>query len=131
MRILIVDDELISANKLNLLLTPHGTCLMVETGQQAIDAFIQAHREDAPFGLISLDINLPDMTGQDVLETIRRWETDNGITNTVKETRILMVTAMSDRKSIISSFEKGCEGYLSKPFNSEKLKKSLDDLGIG
>ena len=130
MRILAVDDEFITINKLKLLLSDYGTCDAAETGQQSLDMFLAAHEESRPYDLIALDIQLPDMTGQDVLGKIRKWELENNAYSNDQEAKILMVTAMHDRDNILSSFRKGCEGYLTKPFDENKLKKSLTNLGI-
>lgn len=129
MRILIIDDDLISSKKLEILLEGYGTCDVAETGEQAIEFFKRAHQEARPYQLITLDIGLPDIKGQVVLEKIRTWEKEN-LKNEEKEVKVLMVTAKSDSMNIWTSFRKGCEGYLKKPFDKENLYRALKKVNV-
>lgn len=130
MKILVVDDEFVSLNKLTLLLTAYGDCTGATNGEQALDMFIAAQEAKAPYDLITMDIDMPGMSGQEVVEKIRRWELDHGISSAKDEAKILMVTAMTDGKNIMSSFRRGCEGYITKPFDNGKIEQALHDLGF-
>lgn len=125
MRILIVDDEFVSLNKLSLLLSAYGECDAATNGGQALEMFKLAHEEKRPYDLITMDISMPGLSGLEVVSKIRGWEFELGIRSIAQEVKILMVTATTDSKSIISSFKKGCEGYLYKPFNKEKVHNAL------
>ena len=130
MRILIVDDDPVSLAKLSVLLKKYGACDTAFSGQEAIEKFKKAQEDYLPYELISLDIKMPDMTGQDVLGYIHKWELDNKITDIGERAKIIMVTAMDDVENLIASFKKGCDGYLTKPFNAEKLHETLSKIGI-
>lgn len=130
MRILIVDDDPVSLAKLSVLLKKYGNCDTAMTGQDAIDMFKKAHEDYIPYGLISLDIAMPDMSGQEVLEQIHKWELTNKIHEIGEKAKVIMVTALDDVESLISSFTKGCDGYLTKPFDAEKLRNTLSKLDI-
>jgi len=130
MKILVVDDEFVSLQKLSLLLSAYGKCDAATNGEQALEMFRIAHQQNTPYNLITLDIDMPGMDGPTVAEHIRQYELESGITSMEQQGKILMVTAMTDGKSIMSSFRKGCEGYLNKPFNEETIRVSLANIGI-
>lgn len=130
MRILIIDDDPVSLAKLSVLLKKYGECDTAFSGTEAIEKFKKAHEDYLPYNLISLDINMPDMTGQEVLEHIHRWELDNKINEIGERAKIIMVTAMHDMENLVTSFKKGCDGYLTKPFDTGKLRETLSKIGI-
>lgn len=130
MRILIVDDDPVSLAKLKVLLQKYGDCDTTMSGEEAIEMFKKAHENYMPYTLISLDIALPDKSGQDVLEQIHKWEITNKIHEIGERAKIIMVTAMDDVEILVESFKKGCDGYLTKPFNAEKLQNTLSKIDI-
>ncbi len=129
MKILVVDDEFVSLQKLTMLLMFHGECDAATSGEQALEMFVKAHEANAPYDLITLDIDMPGMSGPESVSKIREYEEDQGVSSLQAAVKILMVTAMSDGKSVMSSFKEGCEGYLIKPFNKEKIEKCLAEIG--
>ena len=74
MRILIVDDDFVSRTKLEALLSEYGDCDAAEDGHQSLDMFEQAHGQSANYDLITMDIDMPGMSGHEVLSKIREWE---------------------------------------------------------
>jgi two-component system chemotaxis response regulator CheY len=130
MRILIVDDDPVSLAKLNVLLKKYGECDTALSGQEAIGKFKKAHENYLPYTLISLDIKMPDMNGQEVLEYIHRWELENKVHEIGERAKVIMVTAVDDVDNLVTAFKKGCVGYLTKPFNSEKLRNTLAKIDI-
>lgn len=130
MRILIVDDDPVSLAKLKVLLKKYGDCDTAMSGEEAIEMFKKAHEDYIPYGLISLDIAMPDKSGQEVLEQIHKWEITNKIHEIGERAKIIMVTAMEDVENLVTAFKKGCDGYLTKPFNAEKLRNTLSKIDI-
>lgn len=130
MKILVVDDEFVSLQKLTHLLKDHGEIDAATSGEQALELFIKAIETKEPYNLVTLDYDMPGLSGAETAAKIRTHEKDSGISSLAESTKILMVTAMSDGKSIMSSFKGGCEGYLTKPFNKEKILKSLETIGL-
>ena len=47
-----------------------------------------------------------------------------------QEAKILMVTVRNDSQTVIASFRRGCEGYLTKPVTPKKLHDALTKLGF-
>jgi len=129
MKILVVDDEFVSLQKLSLLLKDRGECDTATSGEHALGMYIKAEMDKSPYELITLDVDMPGMSGPETAQKIRQYEEDMGIASLHTSVKILMVTAMTDGKSIMSAFKGGCEGYLTKPFNKEEIQKSLDSIG--
>ncbi len=130
MKILAVDDEFVSRTKISMLLKSHGDCDSASSGEEALELFIKAHLEEQPYQLITMDIDMPGLSGPEVVKQIRAYEQQHGLTSLESSVKILMVTAMNDGKTIMSSFKEGCEGYLTKPFNQEAIQKSLTTIGL-
>ena len=129
MRILIVEDDMVSRTKLELIMENFGNCKTVEHGDDALAAFHEAHRDADPFNLIMLDINLPGMNGIQLLSTIRNEEKKLSI-GTPDKAKILMTTSYRDKDRIVASVQSGCDDYLGKPFNLDLIREKLDKLGV-
>jgi putative nucleotidyltransferase with HDIG domain len=129
MRILIVEDEMVSRTKLELIMEYFGDCKTQEHGDDALAAFHEAHRDDNPFNLIMLDINLPGMDGIQLLSAIRRAEKELNIEESHKA-KILMTSSYRDKARIVASVQGGCDDYIGKPFNLDLIRDKLDKLGI-
>lgn len=127
MNILVVDDEFVSRTKLQTLLGKRGSCDSAENGSEAIRAMTQAYRQGEPYDLVTMDIDMPDMTGQDVLQHIRQWERDNPQADG-HEIKFLMITAMRDPRDVMSSFSSGAEWYLNKPVTPEALDEAIGKI---
>jgi two-component system, chemotaxis family, chemotaxis protein CheY len=129
MRILIAEDEFISRKVLNNMLSAYGDCDIAIDGTEAVTAFKEALATGSPYDLICLDINMPHLSGVQVIEKIREIEKKQGITGS-KMVKIAMTTGNSDTESIRGSFNAGCEVYLVKPLSREEVIGKLAGLGF-
>ncbi|MCB0323249.1 MAG: response regulator [Bdellovibrionales bacterium] len=127
-RTLIVDDDPVSRSFLRDYLGDISDCVESKTGQEAVDAFEAALSTD-PFGLICLDTFLPDFSGREVLQRVRDIELRAGIEKD-ESTIVVMTTAASDIKDVLKAMNKGCDGYIKKPFTQEQLFTELNRVGI-
>lgn len=130
MRILVVDDELVSRAKMQKILSGLGDCVAVESGREAIAAYTQARGNGAPFDLMTLDISMPEMDGQEVLLEVRNIEKQRDIP-AEQRLKILMVTAHADQKSVLTCIKLGCDGYILKPFDKNVVHAKLTEYGMG
>ena len=82
---------------------------MVASGKEAILIYNSWHPD-----IIVLDIFLPEMTGYQVLKTIRTNIED-------KKTTIVMATSLSSSQDVLSCMKLGVEGYIIKPFQCGEI----------
>jgi two-component system chemotaxis response regulator CheY len=130
LRILIVDDQYANRSQLKALLSAYGDCDSAGSAKIALMMYEQAHEENMPYDLITLDIEMPDKNGHQVLTEIRAHEEKNKIFVKNQEVKVLMVSVKDTKEDIIGSFREGCEGYLIKPVTPDKLKTALAKVGI-
>lgn len=71
--------------------------------------------------LILLDVNMPRQNGFDTLKTLRAHPE-------YKDVLVFMLSASEDTKDMFEAFELGCNGYITKPMNGEKLMNALEDV---
>lgn len=126
-RFLIVEDEVVSRRLLSHMLAPRGVCDVVVDGQEAILSFILAIEEGVPYDMVFLDINLPRLDGRRTLRFLRRIEEERGL-HITHPSRVVMTTALKDARNVLGSFREGCEGYLVKPFEREKLHELMSKV---
>ena len=110
-RALIVDDELLARERLHELLddTPSVTVVGdAEDGPEAVDAI----REQAP-DLVFLDVQMPGMSGIDVIEEI-------GV-----EAMPTTVFVTAYDQYAIKAFDLAAVDYLLKPFDDERFEQAL------
>jgi two-component system, chemotaxis family, chemotaxis protein CheY len=128
-KILITDDNYASRRLLKAFLKDYGECIFATNGREAVDAFNKAWEEKEPFKLICMDIMMPEMDGMEALRQIRALEEKMNAPE-AQTAKIIMTTALDDRKDIIESFNEGCEGYLIKPVEEAQITKVLIQLGL-
>lgn len=129
MRILIADDDHVCCQALMMYLSLLGDVDIAGTGRQAIDAVRDAHDEGKPYGLIFLDILMPEGDGQEVLRKVRAMEAKRGI-NGLDCVKVVMTTCLEDRKQVMNAFRGQAEAYLMKPVDPAKLREVLREFGI-
>jgi len=90
---------------LQRILSPLGECYIAVNGKEAIESFILAKKNKEPYDLICLDILMPEMDGQTVLQQIREMEERDDISG-ANRVKIIMTTALDDSESIMRSIVK-------------------------
>ncbi|MBF0518187.1 MAG: response regulator [Nitrospirae bacterium] len=130
MRILVAEDDFSSRTMLQRFLDGYGEVDVTVNGSEAIDAFSFALEEGEPYDLICLDIMMPEIDGLRVLKSIREKEKSIGIT-VENEVKIVMTTALDSTKEVFDAFYwSGCNDYLTKPIDLQKLVGILEKYGI-
>lgn len=114
---------------LQAMLAPHGACVFATDGAEAFEKWKAAWEADAPYHLVCLDILMPGLDGQSVLNAIRSWEAANGIPMK-KSARVIMVTGLKDSRNVMAAFRNQCEAYLVKPIDPDELEERLHGLGL-
>ena len=108
-QILVIDDSKEIARHLTQQLLP-------TLGYRTLQAFdgrsgLQIIRQERP-SLVMLDLNLPEMTGLDVLQTL----VDEGI-----DVPVILMTGYGSEKNAIDAFRLGIKDYLVKPFTVDEV----------
>lgn len=73
--------------------------------------------------LILLDLNLPDMTGIDILRQIKE-------NKYLKTSPVVVLTTTDDSQEIKRCYELGCNVYITKPVNYENFANAIRQLGL-
>lgn len=116
--IILVDDHVIIRNGLKELIEKLGPFKIAKQFDNGPE-FIAAISEKTDVDLIILDINMPIMNGDMVMEKLNQ----NGIT-----TPVLILTVNDDEAMIVRLFRLGVRGYLKKNCESSELKNALEEI---
>jgi CheY-like chemotaxis protein len=73
--------------------------------------------------LILLDLNLPDMTGIEILRRVK----ENPY---LKHAPVVVLTTTDDSREIKRCYELGCNVYVTKPVNSDSFANAIRQLGL-
>ena len=129
LKILIVEDEFLSRQLLQSYLEGRAQCDVAVDGVEAVRAVELSYESGKPYDLVFLDIMLPTKDGQTALKEIRAYESSRGIQGG-QTCKIVMMTALSDAKTVMESFKNQCEGYVTKPYSKQKLEAAIRELGF-
>jgi len=112
--ILVVDDDAAILNYLNLFLLQTGR-FTIKTVQDSTRVF--SILENESFDIILLDMDMPEVTGIDILNYIKKEEVD---------VVPVVLTGVEDVDLAITAMKSGTFDYLLKPIEEEKLLQVLD-----
>jgi two-component system chemotaxis response regulator CheY len=130
MRILIVEDDFISRNVLQHILSDFGQCDIAVDGREAVAAFKRSWGNSMRYDLICMDILMPGLDGHEALSQIREFEKQMEV-ECPAETKVIMTTSLNDKKNVSQAFYKGgASSYFVKPIDREKLIEELRVLGL-
>ena len=74
--------------------------------------------------LILLDLNLPDMSGTDILAKVKAESSP------LKRTPVVVLTTTDDKVEIQRCYDLGCNVYITKPVNYESFADAIRQLGL-
>ena len=115
MKILLLEDDPILSDILLCHLNKHmHQTTHFNDGQLACNTL-----NDQKFDLLILDINVPKLSGIDLLKEIRTYQNN---------TPAIVITAFQDTAHLKKSFENGCDDYIKKPFDLEELDLRIKNI---
>lgn len=119
-RLMIVDDSAIMRSRIARLCgDPRlgGGWQVVAQASDGAQALLMArvHRPD----VVTMDLTMPVMDGPQCLEQLRK---------VLPDSRVLVVSALSDRSTALHALTCGAHGFLLKPFSDHQLFESLQEL---
>lgn len=105
-RVLVVDDDPTMLTVIREVLAREKFSVSTARGgREGIKSFNQS-----PFDLVLLDIDMPEISGFEVLTHIRSHSPD---------VKVIMVTGLDDLEHGMRAVESGANGYITKPFNAQ------------
>jgi len=113
-KVLVVEDSLDILSFLSEEVLPyHGyQVVTATTGQQGLDR-LSSEEPD----LLLLDLELPDMTGLDILKTVQQDDSDMPV---------VLMTAYGSESIAVEAFRLGVKDYIIKPFTTEQVADVLE-----
>ncbi|MDO9060614.1 MAG: response regulator, partial [Bradyrhizobium sp.] len=123
--ILVAEDNEINALLMRSLLTRLGHLAVITTnGEEALESWLAAKSAGAPYDLVLMDIQMPQLDGIETTRRIREREAGQP----GRQTPILALTANTLVEDRYACFEAGMDGFLIKPLDREKLADALAGL---
>ena len=114
-KILVVDDEPdIAAVVAYNLARSHYRVSTASSGTEALNAAVREKPD-----LIVLDVMLPEMSGYEILETLRAR-------NDTRDTGVILLTARGEENDRLIGLSLGADDYLAKPFSPRELVLRVD-----
>jgi two-component system response regulator AtoC len=110
--ILIVDDDLVILDGLEALLSDDWIVHTASTGRQALAAFAEFSPD-----VVVLDINLPDISGIDLLRQLKRQS---------ELTPVVMISGVGTFERVVESMKLGADTFLAKPFEYDTFALTLE-----
>ncbi|MEM5947038.1 response regulator [Spirochaetia bacterium 38H-sp] len=125
MRILIVDDEFLSREKLTHFLSSYGMCDSVASMAEAKILFEKAIEDELPYDLISIDIHLPDGSGLDLLSYCYQREKEllDGWFS-----KKIVVTGDRDLETVQKAIGYKCDMYMVKPITQKTVETKMRQI---
>ena len=112
-QLLIVDDETSMCEFLEIILQKNG--YQVSSRQSARAAIKDL--ETGTFDLVISDINMPEMSGLELLQLIKEKS---------PSTEVIMITAYASTDTAIQAMKRGAYDYIIKPFNNDEILLTIE-----
>lgn len=115
-RILIADDSTVMRRSLRLILSKAGHTVV----GQATDGIsvCQMYNQLKP-DLVTMDITMPGMNGIEAM--LKILESD-------PHAKIIMITAIDQKRMILDAIESGARHYIIKPFKEDKVLYTVNEV---
>ncbi|MEO8926092.1 MAG: response regulator transcription factor [Caulobacteraceae bacterium] len=108
MRVLLIEDDRAVARGIELMLKSEGfNVYTTDLGEEGVDL-----GKIYDYDLILLDLNLPDMSGMDVLRNLRVGKIN---------TPVMILSGSSEIDTKVKTLGGGADDYMTKPFNKDEL----------
>jgi CheY-like chemotaxis protein len=85
--------------------------------------YLEQNGDSARSLLVLLDLNLPDMTGIDILQKLKSHEG-------LKRAPVIVLTTTDDKREIERCYELGCNVYITKPVEYDHFAHAIRQLGL-
>lgn len=109
---MVIDDDMYMRLLAKKGLQDKGAVIEVLAGSEAVAAY-ETHNPD----IVLLDIHMPDINGQEVLDKLKELD---------PKAHVIMLSADSSLENVKLAKQQGAKGFLAKPFNKTKLLELVD-----
>ena len=110
--LLYAEDEMVSRALYEDYLNDYfNTIYVAKNGQEALNFYTEKKPD-----ILILDINMPILSGLDVCKAVRKND---------KDTKIILLSARTDKEALFEAIELGLTTYLEKPVKREQLRDAL------
>ena len=117
LKVLYVEDDASARNELSSLMSSFfGNVYVAENGRTGLELYKEKQKD---IDIIIADINMPELTGIEMLEEIRTFD---------KDIPVIFTTAYSDTKFLIDAIKLKVYEYIVKPIDIRNLMKVLAEL---
>ena len=114
---LLVDDDDVVLQLGSRMLAKLGfRVLTAETGGSAVDLLV---RHPGGVRLVVFDFSMPDIAPDELLARMRA---------AAPQARFLLASGYSRDASVQAVLDRGCQGFIQKPFRLEELKRTVESL---
>lgn len=115
-KLMIVDDSNVIRNRIerSMAHAEMQVVAMATNGEDALEKFKQ-HRPN----FVTMDLTMPYMDGLECIQKLKALD---------PSINILVVSALSDRKTGLRALQYGARGFICKPFTDEQLVSALNKL---
>lgn len=94
-----------------------------DNGEEAVTYLMGDAVRDKSSILILLDLNLPDMSGVDILQKVKNDEV-------LRRAPVVILTTTDDRHEIQHCYDLGCNVYITKPVDYDAFAQAIRQLGL-
>jgi PAS domain S-box-containing protein len=125
-RVLLAEDHEVNQLLVHAMLTRGGhEVVLVENGQEAVEAVCRSFDREAPFDVILMDMQMPIMDGLTATRAIREIEKSIG-----KRLPIVALTANAFASDLESCSAAGMDGHVAKPVSMDLLLAAVDRWSV-
>ena len=114
--VLVVDDALFMRVAISSMFEEWGYSVVAQAanGREAIKLY-KEHKPD----IVTMDLTMPVMSGIDAVK---------GIITDDPQAKIIMVTALGQKRYVVEAIESGARDFVTKPFQPMKLKEIVEHV---
>lgn len=114
--ILIVDDSIVMRKNLKTILRQAGHFIAGEAnnGRQAVSQYIDLNPD-----IVTMDISMPIMSGVEAVTKIMEID---------PKAKIIMVSAVNQKKMVFNAINQGAKHYIVKPIDSKKIVSIIEEV---
>ena len=90
-------------------------------GQQGLEMLESALAANAPYSMIFADLNMPRLTGVELLVACRK-------NAELRKIPFVMISAEAERQYVVQALQQGAADYIIKPFSTQTLQRKIEKV---